>query len=137
MEELRFHCVICGAPLTITANFAGRGVMECPSCLHVVPIPSPVSFPHEKVECSHVLPRGILALDIKILCGNCRTKIRLDARLEGQSVTCPICAKDFRVPMWSRPPAAAKSAAATQLSAAEIEFLSASAEPLARTEPAA
>ncbi len=135
MDDLRFHCVICGRALKIASSFAG-GVIECPSCLRIVPIPSPLHFPHEKIDCPPVLPREILAVEIKILCGKCDTKIRLDARMEGYRVNCPVCAAELRVPMWSRP-ADALGAKATTLSAAEIEFLSASAEPIARREPAA
>ena len=130
MDDLRFHCVICGSPLKIASSLSG-GVMECPHCLRVVPIPSPLSFPHENVECLPVLPPDILAVEIKILCGKCETKIRLDARMEGYRVTCPVCSAAIRVPMWSRPATAPSRPAATPLSAAEIEFLSATVEPAA------
>ena len=136
MDDLRFHCVICGKALEIASGLAA-GVMECPACLRVVPIPSPLSFPREKVRCLPVLPPDILAVDIKILCGTCRTKIRLDARLEGSRVTCPICASDVPVPMWSRPSPEQPAPRASSLSAAEIEFLSASVEPIAGGAPAA
>ena len=123
MDVLRFHCVICGNPLEIASSLAGA-VMECQSCLRVVPIPSLLSFPHEKVSLLPVLPPDILAVEIKILCGKCDSKLRLDARLEGTLVTCPACAAEVRVPLWSRS-RQSSHAAPTSLSAAEIEFLSA------------
>ena len=110
--------------LEIASAFQG-GVMECPACLRVVPVPSLVTLPHEDAGCPAALPQGILAIEIKILCGTCDTKIRLDARLEGQTVTCPICSTDIRVPQWSRPPGSLPRSNATALSADEIEFLSA------------
>jgi hypothetical protein len=130
MDNLRFHCVICGNVLEIASGLAS-GVMECPTCLRVVPIPAPLSFPREKVRCLPVLPPDILAVDIKILCGKCFSKIRLDARLEGTRVTCPICAADVPVPMWSLLPPESPGSRVSPLSAEEIEFLSASVEPIA------
>ena len=135
MDVLRFHCVICGTPLEIASSHSGS-VMECHSCLRVVPIPSPLSFPHEKITLLPVLPSDILALDIKILCWQCRSKLRLDARLEGTLVICPACMAEVRVPMWSRPRSPSSARPAT-LSAAEIEFLTASVESVAGQEPAA
>ena len=126
MDDFRFHCAICGNSLQITSLFA-EGVMECPKCLRVVPIPGPLNFPHETVNSLPVLPPGILAVDLKILCEKCKTKIRLDARLEGYEIRCPNCASEFRVPVWSRPAAAAR-ARDSALSAEEIDFLSGSAE---------
>ncbi len=134
MDDFRFHCAICGNPLQIATSLAD-GVMECPKCLRVVPIPSPINFPHEKVSGLPVLPRGILAVDIKILCEKCETKIRLDARLEGYEIQCPKCAAGLRVPMWSRPAEAARPQASA-LSAEEIEFLSASVEFVGGKDPA-
>ena len=130
MDLLRFHCVICGAALETAATLPGQ-LTECSSCLRVVPIPSRVSFPHENVECLPVLPPDILSVEIKILCGHCGSKIRLDARLEGQRIQCPDCAATVDVPIWSRPPDATSRPRATPLSPAEIEFLSASVVPAA------
>ena len=130
MDLLRFHCVICGAALE-TATCLPSQLTECGSCLHLVPIPSRVISARENAECLPVLPPGILSLEIKILCGHCDSKIRLDARLEGRSISCPICASSVHVPAWSRPPVAASERAASPLSAAEIEFLSGSVESVA------
>ncbi len=129
MDVLRFHCVICGKPLEIASSLAGA-VIECQSCLRIVPIPSLLSFPHEKVSLLPVLPRDILAVEIKILCGRCQSKLRLDARLEGTLVTCPACAAEVRVPLWSQSPKP-PGATPVSLSAAEIEFLSAAEPPAA------
>ncbi len=104
--------------------------MECPACLRVVPIPAPLTFPHEKVAGIPVLPRDVLALEMKILCPSCDNKLRLDARLEGQSVTCPVCSAKIAVPLWSRPATASASPQIAALSAAEIEFLSGMTEPV-------
>ena len=130
MDLLRFHCVICGAALETAATLPGQ-LTECSSCLRIVPIPARVSFPRQEVECLPVLPRDILSVEIKILCGHCDSKIRLDARLEGQRIKCPVCAAAVEVPIWSRPPDATSTPPATPLSAAEIEFLSASVVPAA------
>ena len=126
MGYFRFYCVICGNSLKVASSLAG-GVMECANCLRVVPIPCPVTFPHEKADCLPVLPPDILAVEIKILCHKCFAKIRVDARLEGYRVNCPDCSAELRVPMWSRPPAAARPET-TPLSAEEIEFLTATVE---------
>lgn len=133
MDDFRFHCAICGNALQIASGLA-NGVMECPSCLRVVPIPAPLNFPHETVNSLPVLPRDILQVDIKILCPKCDTKIRIDARLEGFQIKCPQCPTEFRVPMWSRPRAASREVPA--LSAEEIEFLSASVETVGGEVPA-
>ena len=130
MDLLRFHCVICGTALE-TATSLPAQLTECANCLHVVPIPSRVSSPRENAECLPVLPQGILSVEIKILCAHCDSKIRLDARLEGQNISCPVCASSVQVPAWSRPPVAASEIAATPLSPAEIEFLSGSVESVA------
>ena len=124
MADPGFHCVICGTRHEITSDFAGR-VMECPNCLRIVPVPSLFTQPHEEAGCVAALPEGILAVEIKILCGTCDRKLRLDARLEGKMVTCPICSTQIRVPEWSRPPGSGTRGKVTALSAAEIEFLSA------------
>lgn len=126
MDPFCFHCAICGNSLHIPSSIAD-GVMECPKCLRVVPIPAPLNFPHETVNSLAVLPPDILAVDLKILCKKCQTKIRLDARLEGYEIQCPNCAAEFRVPVWSRPAAAARTQVSA-LSAEEIDFLSGSVE---------
>ena len=126
MADLAFHCVNCGKRSEITSDLAG-GVMECESCLRIVPVPTLFTRPHEDAGCVPALPDGILSLEIKILCGECGTKIRLDARLEGQLVTCPICSAQIRVPGWSRPRFSISRKSEPMLSADEIEFLTAQA----------
>ena len=128
MADIRFHCVICGHGLEIAAELAD-GLMECSKCSRVVPIPSPITRP----GFLPALPADILAIEIKIRCGSCERKIQLDARWEGRTVTCPVCAAEIRVPEWSRPPRAAARPAAMPLSAEELEFLSA---PVAVAGPA-
>ena len=134
MGDFRFYCVICGNSLKVDSGLAG-GVMECASCLRVVPIPSPLTFPHEKAGSLPVLPPDILAVEIKILCGKCFAKIRVDARLEGYRVNCPDCAAELRVPMWSRPAASSRPEIAP-LSAEEIAFLTSSVELASGEKPA-
>ena len=134
MGTFRFHCVICGNSLKVASSLAG-GVRECPNCLRVVPIPCPLTFQHEKADCLPVLPPDILAVEIKILCDKCFAKIRVDARLEGYRVNCPVCSAELRVPMWSRP-AASSRPEITPLSAEEIDFLTSSVELAGEMKPA-
>ena len=129
MSSIRFHCAICGTGLSAGAESNGS-VIECPSCRHVVPVPARVRAP-AAMEGLALLPHGVLALEIKFLCPDCQTKLRIDARLEGQSVTCPKCAHEIRIPHWStaapsRQPQPLSRMA--ELSEAEIEFLSGSQE---------
>ena len=124
MADAGFHCVNCGLRLEMTSALVG-GVMECPGCLRVVPVPALFTRPREDAGCLPALPPGILALEIKILCGHCDRKLRLDAQLEGRMVTCPVCHAEIRVPEWSRAPVSAAPRNVAALSAAEIEFLSA------------
>jgi DNA-directed RNA polymerase subunit RPC12/RpoP len=133
MADIRFHCVICGNGLEITSDLAG-GVMECPSCLRVVPVPSLLTCPYEDAGCQPALPPDVLAIEIKFRCATCATKLRLDARWEGRMVTCPVCTTEIRVPEWSRPSRPPAGPAVTPLSAAEIEFLSG---PIALSEAGA
>lgn len=108
-----------------TSSDLAGGVMECSKCSRFVPVPSLMSCSHGDAGCLPALPPDILALDMKILCSTCDTRIELDARWEGRMVTCPICGTEFRVPHWSLPSRPAVRTAATPLSADEIEFLSA------------
>lgn len=124
MADLGFHCVNCGERLEITSDLAG-GVMECSRCLHVVPVPALFTRPYEDAGCVPALPEGILSVEIKILCGSCESKIRLDGRLEGKVVTCPVCSSQILVPEWTCARDAVARQKLTALSAEEIEFLSA------------
>ena len=133
MSDIRFHCVICGNGLKIPSELSD-GLMECSTCSRVVPVPLPFTRPHQEAGCLPALPRDILALEIKILCATCDTRIRLDARWEGRTVTCPVCSTEIRVPEWSRPPRTTARPAVLPLSTEEIEFLSA---PVALAGPAA
>ena len=126
MADLAFHCVNCGTRIEITSDLAG-GVFECSCCLRVVPVPSLFTRPHEEVGCVPALPDGILSIEIKILCGMCDSKIRLEGRLEGQTVTCPVCTAQIRVPEWSRPRSPIGRGNVAALSADEIDFLTAQA----------
>jgi peptide subunit release factor 1 (eRF1) len=75
-----------------------------------------------------LLPRGILALEVKFLCPDCNVKLQIDARLEGQTVNCPKCQHEICVPHWSAAPVTRKhqqpATPTAELSEAEIEFLS-------------
>ena len=119
MTSTHFFCAICGAGLSVGAESAGR-VIECPACRHSVPVPHPTR------GCLPLLPAQVLALDVKFLCAGCGAKLRIDARLEGETLPCPKCARPNAVPRWSTATGAPsrQDATGTQLSAAEIEYLS-------------
>ncbi len=105
---------------------AGR-IIECPACRHIVPVPAKLPSVPGLVESMPLLPKGILALDLKFLCPDCSAKLRIDARLEGQTVACPKCTHEIRIPHWSTAPASrdpSRASQAAELSEAEIEFLS-------------
>jgi DNA-directed RNA polymerase subunit RPC12/RpoP len=128
MTSTQFHCAICGAGLSVGAESAGR-VIECPACRHVVPVP--VRLPRGAIGTLPLLPPEVLALELKFLCPGCQAKLRIDARLEGESVACPKCQQPTRVPRWSAPPRETELRVApkrAELSAAEIEFLSSPAD---------
>lgn len=129
MSSIRFHCAICGAGLDVDRTSAGR-VAECPGCRHVVPVPGQLADSLAGAGSEGtlaVLPRGVLALEVKFLCGHCDAKLRIDARLEGSQVTCPRCSTTMRVPLWSSAPVGVdrdSGSRTAELSEAEIEFLS-------------
>lgn len=122
MTSTHFFCANCGVGLTVGAESAGRTI-QCPACHRAVPVP------HAMRGCLPIFPHDVLALELKFLCSGCGAKLRIDARLEGDTVPCPKCAQATKVPRWSEdaplPPAAGR---VVQLSTAEIEFLSSPAE---------
>ena len=124
MTSAHFFCANCGVGLTVGAESAGRTI-ECPACHRTVPVP------HTMRGCLPILPPEVLALELKFLCAGCGAKLRIDARLEGDTVPCPKCSQATKVPRWSlsedatsQPPAGR----VVQLSTAEIEFLSSPVE---------
>lgn len=124
MTSTHFFCANCGVGLTVGAESAGRTI-ECPGCRRTVPVPHPTR------GCLPILPPEVLALELKFLCPGCGAKLRIDARLEGDTVPCPKCAQATKVPRWSLPGDAISQPRAgrvVQLSTAEIEFLSSPAE---------
>lgn len=129
-----FFCVACGARLAFPANPANH-VVECPSCSRFVQVPDGAGRAAAIGSPPITLPSGVIALEVKFLCGSCNTKLRVDARWEGLAVKCPVCSARLSVPLWSgvptkdAPPRRAPAEAATTiLSMAEVEFL---AEPAA------
>lgn len=46
------------------------------------------------------MPVDILAVEMKLLCSECGTKLRVDVRYEGSEWPCPTCEKPARVPVW-------------------------------------
>ena len=118
MPTNRFFCAICGSAMT-TPDGSKRRTTECPDCLHVVPVPSPVDSGLGSDATVRVFPRGVLALELKFLCSSCGTKLRIDARFEGSEVACPVCENATNIPCWSR-----KTQSAATLSADEVTFLS-------------
>lgn len=133
MSSSRFHCAICGTGLSVGAESLGR-LTECPACHHVVPVPAVLEGRPGAVAALPLLPRNVLSLEIKFLCPDCGAKLRIDARLEGQSVDCPKCTHQIRIPAWSAAPSHPRAGGLSrtaELSEAEIEFLSG---PQERTE---
>lgn len=126
MPSTRFHCAICGTGLSVDIAGAGN-IAECPTCRHVVPVPTRLPGLAGSVDSLPVLPHGVLALELKFMCPDCSAKLRIDARLEGQPVNCPKCTHTIQIPHWSTSPATRVIHARTrtaELSEAEIEFLS-------------
>lgn len=126
MSSTRFHCAICGTGLSVAAESTGR-LTECPACHHAVPVPGPLPGTPWTADGLPLLPRDVLALEVKFLCPDCGAKLRIDARLEGHSVDCPKCAHSICIPRWSTAPPAPRRdpiALAAELTEAEIEFLS-------------
>ncbi len=132
MPTTRFYCVICGADLS-GKPVARDNVMQCPACRHQVPVPTTLNLQRASAEWPHVLPPGILALEVKFACKSCRSPLRADARWEGRNIFCPVCTEISQVPNWSQESGAAAVTrrnggddllAAATLSTEEIAFLS-------------
>ena len=105
------------------------GFCECPRCLRVVPIPGFPARPGQQADGAAVFSPHILAIEIKFLCDGCGNKVRVDARLQGVTLECPVCHKPTKVPVWGgalplgeQPARAARPL--MRLSAEECEFLS-------------
>ena len=124
MDEIPFYCTICGVSLSAPAKSAG-GFCDCPRCLRVIPIPGFPARPGQSAESVAVFSPLILAIEIKFLCDCCGNKIRVDARLQGLTRDCPVCAQPTKVPEWGGSlPAAAPTRPMVRLSAEEYDFLS-------------
>ena len=134
MNDLRFHCAICGLQLVAELEQAG-GTLECPACERIVPVPSMWTRRHAEAGCMPVLPPDILAMEIKFHCSVCRVRLQLDARAEGSLITCPRCRAETRVPEWSRAPATVVASPVVQLGADEIGYLCATDDPPIRAMP--
>ena len=129
MNEITFFCTICGESLTASAESAG-GFCDCPRCLRVIPIPGYPARPGRSAEQAAVFSPKILGLEIKFLCDRCENKIRVDARLQGRTLDCPVCQKPTKVPEWGGAlpaggEAGRRAVPPVRLSAEECEFLSA------------
>ena len=131
MDQISFFCTICGEGLSALAE-TGGGFCECPRCLRVVPIPGYPARPGKVADGAAVFSPHILAIEIKFLCDGCGNKVRVDARLQGVTLECPVCQKPTKVPEWGgMPPPAPLGEPPTRatgplvrLSAEECEFLS-------------
>lgn len=128
MDKIPFFCTICGEGLSAMPETAG-GFCECPRCLRVVPIPGFPARPGQQADGAAVFSPHILAIEIKFLCDGCGNKVRVDARLQGVTLECPVCHKPTKVPVWGgalplgeQPARAARPL--MRLSAEECEFLS-------------
>ena len=132
MTETRFFCAVCGTALKAAAE-SPDNLVECHSCSHVVPVPNRVKTGRTP-GCAHVFPPDVLAVEVKFRCGSCKNKLRVDGRWEGRSVKCPQCGARLTVPRWSGTPgddapplrgaSSPNAIPTTQLSTAEVEFLS-------------
>jgi predicted RNA-binding Zn-ribbon protein involved in translation (DUF1610 family) len=120
MDEIQFYCISCGASLSARAKSAGLSC-ECPQCLNVTPIPA--RFARAGLGYSP----EILAIEVKFQCGNCRKKLRVDVRDQGQSFDCPVCHTRTKVPEWggSPVPGGERSALQVRISREECAFLTA------------
>ena len=129
MDEIHFYCTICGVSLSTLPQSAG-GFCDCPRCLRVIPIPGYPARPGEQGDRAAVFSPGILEIQIKFISDCCGNKIRVDARLQGTTCDCPVCAQPTKVPEWggALPPKGETPARASRpvvrLSAEECEFLS-------------
>ena len=126
MEEIHFYCTICGVSLSAPPKSAG-GFCDCPRCLRVLSIPGFPARPGQSVEQAAVFSPQILEIEIKFLCDCCGNKIRVDARLQGMTRDCPVCAQPVKVPEWGGSlPTVPTHPARTmvRLTAEECEFLS-------------
>jgi hypothetical protein len=133
MDEIQFYCAICGEGLRVKAKSAG-GFCDCPRCQRVIPIPGYPGRPGYPAECGPVFSPLILGIEIKFFCESCGSKLRVDARYQGQSFPCAVCQEPTKIPEWGgrTPPLneglADRTAPAVRLSADEREFLSAPLE---------
>lgn len=128
MDQIAFFCTICGEGLSALPETAG-GFCECPRCLRVVPIPGYPTRPGQSADEAAVFSPQILAIEIKFLCDCCGNKVRVDARLQGVTLECPVCQKTTKVPEWGGALPLGEQPARTpgplmRLSAEEYEFLS-------------
>ena len=134
MPDLVFHCVVCGRKLHTSPEPAG-GVVECPHCLRMVPVPS-FGASLDYLGCSlPAFPREVLAVEMKFLCEKCAAKLGIDVRMQDRDATCPKCQAAIRVPRLRAEPlsgdaVAPRPAARPLLSLAETEFLSGISEPM-------
>lgn len=132
MDEIHFYCAACGGKLLALARNAG-GSCDCPQCLRVVPIPGYRARLGDSADFGGLFSPKILAIEIKFFGDCCGKKFRVDARLQGMTLDCPVCYKPTKIPEWggALPPAelaespARATASLVRLSPEECEFLSA------------
>ena len=141
MSRLSFYCAVCGHSLTVGVEHAGK-LAECPSCERLIPVPGWRPPPRAGAGCMGALAPALLAVDVKFLCPECRSKLKVDARWGGLTLPCPKCGTTVPVPQWHgdpgeivdeprRSPEVAKATGATPmvtLSADELAFLGANQE---------
>ncbi len=136
MDEIHFYCAACGADLRALAENAG-GFCDCPHCRRVAPIPGYRARRSDSADFAGVFSPKILAIEIKFFGNCCGEKFRVDARLQGMTLDCPVCHKPTKIPEWggALPPAeltespARADAPLSRLSPEECEFLSAPMKP--------
>ncbi|MGB8168240.1 MAG: hypothetical protein WCF18_12155 [Chthoniobacteraceae bacterium] len=101
--------------------------------------------PSSSVVAEETLPPGVLSLEVKFLCGECDTKLIIDARWQGRRLNCPQCGAPVVVPEClgivraidetvGGTEVGARTPGASPLTAAEINFLSGHAEEFGRVD---
>jgi transcription elongation factor Elf1 len=99
MSRLSFFCVVCGHSLIVGIEHAGS-LAECPNCERLVPVPGWRPQRRAGAECLGVLAPKLLGVDVRFLCPECRTKLKVDARLGGKTLPCPKCGTILPIPQW-------------------------------------
>ena len=99
-SSIDFYCVLCGECLGVGLEMAG-GVVECPKCARVVPVPGPLKGAASGAALP-VFPRQVISVEISFICPECERVLVADARYAAAPFQCPKCTFSGHVPIWSR-----------------------------------